>query len=118
MKLKPLLIAALAFASPALAQDAEKAFFHGKTVRMVVGSGTGGGYDIFARLIAPYLGKALEANVVVENQPGAGGITSLNRLYIAPPDGLTMSFANGTSTAFAQITDQQGLRFEIGRAHV
>jgi tripartite-type tricarboxylate transporter receptor subunit TctC len=99
--------------SSARAQDAERAFFAGKTVRIVVGSGVGGGYDVYARLIAPYLGAELGANVIVENQPGAGGIISLNRLYTAPPDGLTMSFANGTSAAFAQITDQEGARFDL-----
>ena len=100
---------------PAVAQESEKEFFRGKIVRIVVGSGSGGGYDIYARLIAPYLSKALDATAVVENQPGAGGITSLNRLYIAPPDGLTMSFANGTSAAFAQITEQPGLRFDLAK---
>lgn len=106
---------ALGAAIPAAAQDAEKQFFEHKTVRMVVGSGTGGGYDIYARLMAPYFSKALNATVVVENQPGAGGITSLNRLYIAPADGLTLSFANGTSAAFAQITEQPGLRFDLAK---
>ena len=114
-KTRGLLIGCLAMLalSQACAQDAEKAFFHGKTVRMVVGSGTGGGYDVYARLIAPYLSKALDATVIVENQPCAGGITSMNRIYASPPDGLTMSFANGTSAAFAQITDQPGLRFDL-----
>jgi tripartite-type tricarboxylate transporter receptor subunit TctC len=101
--------------APAQAQDAEKAFFQGKTLRMVVGSGTGGGYDVYARLISPYLAKALDATVIVENHPGAGGITSLNRLYMTPPDGLTLSFANGTSAAFAQLTDQPGLRFDMAQ---
>src|SRR5262245_17970812 len=73
--------------SPGQAQDAEKAFYAGKTVRMIVGSGTGGGYDIFSRLIAPYLAKTLGTTVIVENQPGAGGLIALNRLYTAPPDG-------------------------------
>jgi len=102
-------------ASSAFAQDAEKAFFAGKTVRMVVGSATGGGYDIYSRLIAPYLGKVLGATVIVENQPGAGGLISLNRLYVTEPDGLTLSFANGTSAAFAQLTDQQGARFDLAK---
>ena len=44
---------------PASAPDAEKAFYAGKTVRMIVGAGVGGGYDIFSRLIAPYLAKTL-----------------------------------------------------------
>src|SRR5262245_16394489 len=78
-------------ASAASEQDAEKAFFAGKTVRMVVGSATGGGYDVYARLITPYLSRALGATVIVENQPGAGGLISLNRLYVTEPDGLTLS---------------------------
>jgi tripartite-type tricarboxylate transporter receptor subunit TctC len=102
-----------ALAHPAAADDAEKAFFAGKTVRMVVGSGSGGGYDVYARLIAPYLGRVLGATVIVENQPGAGGLISLNRLYNTPADGLTISFANGTSAASAQLTGQQGAHYDL-----
>src|SRR6476661_4124833 len=71
---------------PVRAQDSEKAFYAGKTVRMIVGSGVGGGYDVFSRLIAPYLAKTLGATVIVDNVPGAGGLVALNKLYIAPPD--------------------------------
>src|SRR5262249_59401883 len=98
---------------PASAQDAEKAFFAGKTVRIAVGSATGGGYDIYSRLIAPYLGKVLNATVIIENQPGAGGLISLNRLYVTEPHGLTLPLANGPSPAFAHLTDQQGARFDL-----
>jgi tripartite-type tricarboxylate transporter receptor subunit TctC len=97
------------------AQDAERAFYAGKTVRMIVGSGTGGGYDIFSRLIAPYLAKTLGTTVIVENQPGAGGLIALNRLYVAPPDGLQISLSNGTSAAFAQLTGDQAARFDLAR---
>src|SRR5207244_2542538 len=97
-------------ASSAQAQEAEKAFYAGKTVRMIVGSGVGGGYDVFSRMIAPYLGKTLGATVVVENQPGAGGLVALNRLYMAPPDGLQISLTNGTMAAFAQLTGDQAAR--------
>src|SRR6201999_1802072 len=100
------------FALPASADEAEKAFFAGKTVRMIVGSGTGGGYDVFTRLIAPYLAKTLGATVIVENQPGAGGLVALNRLYIAPPDGLQISLTNGTGAAFAQLTGDAAARFD------
>ena len=102
-------------ASPGHAQDAERAFYAGKTVRMIVGSGTGGGYDIFSRLIAPYLAKTLGTTVIVENQPGAGGLIALNRLYVAPPDGLQISLSNGTSAAFAQLTGDQAARFDLAR---
>ena len=100
-------------ASPGWAQDAERAFYAGKTVRMIVGSGTGGGYDIFSRMIAPYLSRVLGTTVIVENQPGAGGLVALNRLYVAPPDGLQISLSNGTSAAFAQLTDQSGVRYDL-----
>jgi putative tricarboxylic transport membrane protein len=105
----------MASVSAGSAQEAEKAFYAGKTVRLVVGSATGGGYDVYSRLIAPYLAKVLGATVIVENQPGAGGLISLNRLYAATPDGLTLSFANGTSAAFAQITEQQGARYDLAK---
>ena len=58
--------------SSASAQEG-KAYYAGKTVRMIVGSGTGGGYDIFSRMIAPYLAKELGTTVIVENQPGPAG---------------------------------------------
>ena len=73
-------------ASSAAAQESEQAFFAGKTVRFVVGFGPGGGYDAYARMLAPYLSKTLGATVIVENRPGAGGLLALNGLYIAPPD--------------------------------
>jgi tripartite-type tricarboxylate transporter receptor subunit TctC len=108
-------IAVAALAAPASAQEAEKEYYAGKTVRMIVGSGTGGGYDIFSRMIAPYLAKVLGTTVIVENQPGAGGLIALNRLYTATPDGLQISLSNGTSAAFAQLTGDQAARFDLGK---
>jgi len=104
-----------ASASSGRAQESEKAFYAGKTVRMVVGSGTGGGYDIFSRMIAPHLAKMLGTTVIVENQPGAGGLLALNKLYVAPPDGLQISLVNGTAAAFAQLTSDQAARFDLAK---
>jgi tripartite-type tricarboxylate transporter receptor subunit TctC len=106
-------LCALAISLPAAAQEDGKAYYAGKTVRMVVGSGPGGGYDTFSRMIAPYLSKVLGTNVIVENRPGAGGIASMNFLYQAPPDGLSLSLANGSGAAFAQITGQSGVRYDL-----
>ena len=107
----------LALAAPAstAAQDSEQAFFSGKTVRFVVGFGAGGGYDAYARMLAPYLSKTLGATVIVENRPGAGGLLALNGVYIAPPDGLTMMIVNGTAAVFSQLTDLQGARYDLGK---
>jgi tripartite-type tricarboxylate transporter receptor subunit TctC len=97
------------------AQDSDQAFFAGKTVRLVVGFGPGGGYDSYARMLAPYLSRTLGATVIVENRPGAGGLVALNGVYVSPPDGLTLMIVNGTGAAFSQLTDQQGARYDLGK---
>jgi len=99
----------------AKAEDAEAAFFRGKTVRLTVGFGPGGGYDAYARMIAPYLSKELGANVVVENQPGAGGIAALNNVSIAVPDGTHMMLVNGTAAGLSQIMGAPGVRYDLDK---
>jgi tripartite-type tricarboxylate transporter receptor subunit TctC len=70
-----------AAADPAAAQSVEQ-FYKGRQVTMIVGTAPGGINDISARFVARYLGKYIpgDPTIVVENQPGAGGITSANRL--------------------------------------
>ena len=99
----------------ASAQSADAGFYKGKTVRIVVGYTAGGGFDLYARMIAPYIARELGANVVVENQPGAGGITATNRMMTAPPDGLQIMLVNGLAAAFGQFTEQQGVRYDLGK---
>jgi len=109
-----LLLATAASFAPAFAQDAAS-FYKGKTVKIIVGFGPGGGYDAYARLIAPELEKAIGATVIVENQPGAGSLTSLNRLYTATPDGLQMTLANGTAAGLGQVLGQDNARYDLAK---
>jgi len=95
------------------AQASEADFFKGKTIRMVVGFGSGGGYDIYARMIAPYIAQRLDAKVIVENTPGAGSMTAMNNIYAAEPDGLRMMLAHGTASGLAQLTDSPTVRFQL-----
>lgn len=84
-----LLTAAAAASGPAVASD----FYQGKTIRLVVASDAGGGYDSYARTFAQYVRRHIpgEPTIIVQNMPGAGGIVSANWLYtIAPKDGLTI----------------------------
>ncbi len=91
-----LLLASLALAAQARA-DAVADFYKGRTVTLIVGYGPGGGYDLFARLMARHLGRHIPGNpaVVVQNMPGAGSLRATNFLYtVAPRDGATIgSFA-------------------------
>ena len=82
---------ALALAcAPVGSARAESSFFDGKTISLVVASPPGGGYDTLARVLAVYLPAHVAGHpkVVVQNMPGAGGITEMNYLYTtAPRDG-------------------------------
>jgi tripartite-type tricarboxylate transporter receptor subunit TctC len=72
-------------------------FYAGKTIRFVVGSAAGGGYDTYTRMIARHIGRYIPGNpaAVVENMEGAGGLIAANYLYKrAAPDGLTITVFN------------------------
>jgi tripartite-type tricarboxylate transporter receptor subunit TctC len=65
-------------------------FYRGRQIDLIVGFGPGGGYDIYARLLARYIGKYIPGNptVVVQNMPGAGSLRAANYIYsVAPKDG-------------------------------
>ncbi len=104
---------ALATGGAALAQDAGAAFYKGKTVRFTVGLGVGGGFDAYARMIAPYLSKELDTTVIVENLPGAGGLLALNQIATGPADGLRVLIVNGTPAALGQLLDQDNIRYDL-----
>ena len=65
-------------------------FYHGKTVRMIIGYGVGGGYDLYARIAAEFLGRHIPGNPLVlpENMTGAGSFVAAKYLSeVAPKDG-------------------------------
>ena len=98
----------------ARAQDAA-AFYKGKTVHFVVGLAVGGGFDAYARMIAPYLGQELGANVVVDNLPGAGGLLALNQIYTGQADGLRLLIVNGTPAGLGQLLEQDNIRYDLAK---
>ena len=90
---------ALALASPVTAADAVSDFYAGKSVSIIVSSTPGGGYDAYARMIARHLSEHIpgKPQVVVQNMPGAGGLTAANHFYnIAPKDGLIIGMLQNT----------------------
>jgi tripartite-type tricarboxylate transporter receptor subunit TctC len=96
---------------PALAQDS---FYKGKTLRVVVATSAGGGFDAYTRTIARHLSKHIPGNpnILVENMPGAGHRIGANHLYkIARPDGLTLGHFQG-GLFLAQVLGEQGIQFD------
>ncbi len=87
---------ALAAASGAQAQDVAS-FYRGKTIQVICGFGAGGGYDLYARLIARHIGKHIpgQPNAVVQNMVGAGSVRASNHVFaVAPQDGTVISAVN------------------------
>jgi tripartite-type tricarboxylate transporter receptor subunit TctC len=89
------------------------AALEGETVTLVVPYSAGGGYDTYARMVAPYLEEELGATVVVENQEGAGGLLAINNLTTAEPDGTTIAIMNGQGTVAASLAGAEGASFDV-----
>ena len=87
------------FHPAAPAQGATSPFHEGKTIKIIVGLGPGGGFDTFARLLARHLPQYIPGRprFIVQNMPGAGSLIAANRIYAEQPgDGLTIvNFATG-----------------------
>jgi len=80
-------------AHPAAAQSVEQ-FYRGRTVTLIVGTAPGGINDISARLVARHLVRFIPGHpaIIVQNMPGAGGLTTANRLYhTAEKDGSVLA---------------------------
>jgi tripartite-type tricarboxylate transporter receptor subunit TctC len=88
-------------------------FYRGKTVRILVGSPPGGGYDIYARLIAPALAAKLDATVLVENKDGNGGLAALTTLLLRPTDGLTIMNGSAEAAIISQVLGRPGVSWDV-----
>ncbi len=89
-------------------------YFQGKNLTIIVGTGAGDLYDLYARAIALFMGKYLPGNpnVLVQNMPGAGHMIAANYVYnIAKPDGLTMGAINA-GLYFEQLISRAEVKFD------
>jgi tripartite-type tricarboxylate transporter receptor subunit TctC len=87
--------------------------YEGKTATFVVPFSPGGGYDIIARGLAPFLAKELGADaVVVDNETGAGGLTAANNLYVAEPDGLRFGTFATTGIVTSALVGAEGAAYD------
>jgi tripartite-type tricarboxylate transporter receptor subunit TctC len=81
------------------AADPVADFYSGRTVQVLIGFSPGGGYDLYGRTLARYIGRHIPGNpkLVPQNMPGAGSLKVVNYLYgIAPKDGTALAhFAPG-----------------------
>jgi len=92
MQMTRVIVALAAIAAavvPAIAQN-----WPSRPLTAVVPLAAGGGPDAMARFLAPHIAERLGGQVIVENVPGAGGMTGANRVAKALPDGYQSVIGN------------------------
>jgi len=95
----------------------DEGFYHGKQIRLIVGTDAGGSYDFSARLVARYLSAHIPGNpqVIVENMPGASSINAANYIYnSAPQDGAVIG-AFIQTLPYDQIFGNESVKFDVSK---
>lgn len=83
------------------ASQGETSSYPIRPVRIVVGFAAGGGNDTLARIVGELLGRALGQSFLVENRPGAGGISAAAYLTTQPPDGYMIMVGSSGAMSIA-----------------
>jgi tripartite-type tricarboxylate transporter receptor subunit TctC len=110
------MLAGLMFVLGALQAHAQspEEFYKGRTVTLIIGSGSGQSYDTYGRMLAGYLAKHIpgQPHILVQNMPGAGGIKAANYLgALAVRDGSLISDTYSTMPLYP-LFDGQGATFD------
>jgi len=101
--------AAAVVALACMMTPAMAAGFPDKDITLVVPFSPGGGFDTYARLIAPYVEKHLpnKVHVIIRNEPGAGGRKGLSDVYRSEPDGYKIVIVNVPGAMVPPIIGQK-----------
>src|SRR4051812_38927465 len=89
-------------------------FYKGKNVDLLIGYSVGGGYDLYARMLARHMGKHIPGNpnVIPKNMEGAGSLRLANWLYnVAPKDGSAFAII-GRGTGFDPLLGNKAAQFD------
>mgnify|MGYP002630709829 CR=1 FL=1 len=102
------------FAAGPASADAVSDFYKGKRIQVLVGSGPGGGYDVYSRMLARHMGRHIPGNpgFLVKNMDGAGSIVMANFVFnVAPKDGTVIAGLQ-RNAAMVEIMGQKGPKFK------
>ena len=101
-------------AAPAHA-DSVADFYKGKTVTLIAGYSAGGGFDLYARVIANYLGKHIpgQPRIVVQNMPGAGSLRAASHVYNVSPKDVSVISLTRAPVIAPLLGSQGGAGFDV-----
>jgi tripartite-type tricarboxylate transporter receptor subunit TctC len=110
------LVLAAASAPPARAESVAD-FYRGKTITLITGYSAGGGFDLYTRIIANYLGQHIpgQPRILVQNMPGAGSLRAASHVYnVAPKDGTVISLTRAPVIA-PLLGSTTGTGFDVAK---
>lgn len=89
-------------------------FYAGKTLRILVSSGPGGGYDLYARTLGRHINRHIpgEPRVIAQNMPGAGGMKLLNFAYNKGAQDGTIIFTLHQNLPMYQRMGARGVKYD------
>jgi tripartite-type tricarboxylate transporter receptor subunit TctC len=93
-------------------------FYKGKTITFMVPFPPGGGFDVYARALIPYMKRYTGADLVVlENKPGGGGNIAYNQLFNAvKPDGLTICIGQSETLVYNTLVfEMQEAKYDLAK---
>jgi tripartite-type tricarboxylate transporter receptor subunit TctC len=103
--------------SGASAQESGGGFYKDKVIRVIVGFPTGGGFDLYARILADYLPKYIpgKPTVIVQNMPGAATALAAGYVYgVAPQDGTVLGLFHQGLLA-TQVLEVKASNFDMSK---
>ena len=99
---------------PALAAQSVADFYKGKTITWICPFSPGGGYDTWARAMAPAVQRLTGATVVVKNMPGGSSLVGSNYMYTkAKPDGLTIAITQSFTMVIDYLFENPAVKYDF-----
>jgi tripartite-type tricarboxylate transporter receptor subunit TctC len=92
-------------------------FYAGKQITLLVGTGPGGGYDAYARLVARFMKPHIpgQPNIVVQNMPGSAGVRAAGYMYNAARKDGTFIATTPADYLLAELWNREHMRFDSRR---
>src|SRR5690348_6656606 len=111
-------LAVVVLAVPQARADEVADFYRGKRINLIVSYGTGGGYDVYARVLARHMSKYVPGNppIIIQNMPGAGSLRGTNYIYnVAPKDGTVFGTFARNMPLLGMLKTNQNVQFDPAR---
>jgi tripartite-type tricarboxylate transporter receptor subunit TctC len=104
------ILAALLFAVGVAATDTVEGFYKGLNVSLIIGYSAGGGYDVYARMLARYFGRHVPGNpmIVPQQMEGAGSLRSANYIFSVAPKNGSVIGTFSRSMGISPLLDKAG----------